>query len=265
MKQQDLWQWVELETDLERMRSTAARSAARGRLVLDELPSDMRLVIGQVQALQLELEQELGTVDLILTDNRRRMVRARKRRERFELRLHHMFIGCDAETCQAIVALARGGEDVDDSRKVVRDYIQANRDAIRFEFDPDELQSRGEHFDLAKVVEDVRLELKDESLEGISITWGRYGRGRRSIRLGSYDFDQRLVRIHPVLDQDWVPRYFIEFIVYHELLHALIPPEQGETQRRIHTEEFRAMEKQFSHYEKALAWEKEHIEKLLNR
>lgn len=261
MKQQDLWQWVELET----MRSSVARSSARGRLVLDELPADMRLVIGQAQALQLELERELGTVDLILTDNRRRMVRAKKRRERYELRLHHMFIGCDVETVDALIVLAQGKGDSDVSRAVVRDYIQANRDAIRFEIDSDELIAQGEHFDLAALLEEVSRELGAQELEGIRITWGRYGRGRRSIRLGSYDFDQRLVRIHPVLDQSWVPKYFVEFIVYHELLHALCPPEEGEKQRRVHTEEFRAMEKRFSHYEQALAWEKAHIEKLLNR
>jgi hypothetical protein len=137
MKQQDLWQWVELET----MRAALSQSGARGRLVLDELPTDMRLVVGQAQALHLELERSLGTVDLILTDNRRRMVRARKRRERYEVRLHHMFIGCDAETVEALHALTRGTGDLERHRQVLRQYIQSNRDAIRFDVDDDVLSA----------------------------------------------------------------------------------------------------------------------------
>ena len=50
---------------------------------------------------------------------------------------------------------------------------------------------------------------------------------RRSIKLGSYSATERLIRVHPALDRPWVPRYFVSYIVYHEMLHHVIPSSQG--------------------------------------
>ena len=53
------------------------------------------------------------------------------------------------------------------------------------------------------------------------LTWGRGGgRARRGgLTFGSYDPVLALIRIHPVLDRRDVPRYFLESVVYHEMLH----------------------------------------------
>lgn len=69
--------------------------------------------------------------------------------------------------------------------------------------------------------------LNEEYFDGslsVDITWGRrQTRGvYRKRRLGSYDAAGSLIRIHPALDKPAVPRFFIEYIVYHEMLHAAI-------------------------------------------
>ncbi len=257
---------------LEKSASTTGATpqiSTRGALILTELPSDMRLSISKAQLLHHQLEQILGVVDLIITDNRRRMVGAKRRNNRHEIRIHHMFVGCDPETTAALAELATA--NTPESRETIRDYIDSNRQQIRAETNPDKQIADGQHHDLQAVLDKTRKELMDaytpmlDHLADITITWGRKGRGQRSIRFGSFDFDQRLIRLHPILDQDWVPDYFVEFIVYHELLHAVHPPRKIANRRSIHTPEFRAMEERFPLFHKALAWEKVNLHRFLNQ
>jgi hypothetical protein len=100
------------------------------------------------------------------------------------------------------------------------------------------------------------------------VTWSRRTprqgeRARKSIKLGSYSAIERLVRIHPVLDKPWVPRYFVAYIVYHELLHHVIPVIQSGGRSLLHPPEFMRRERQFRHFERAAAWEHKHIDRLL--
>ncbi len=90
----------------------------------------------------------------------------------------------------------------------------------------------------------------------VPISWGRdSGRNTRSIRFGGYYPGEALIRIHPRLDQSFVPKYVIRYIVYHEMLHAHIGIEQTEGGRRsIHPRTFKRMERTFPEYEKAVAW-----------
>jgi hypothetical protein len=54
-----------------------------------------------------------------------------------------------------------------------------------------------------------------------------------------------------------VPEFFVEYIVYHELLHALFPPVAAQGGRRdVHTAEFKRFEKKFPRYREAIEFEK---------
>jgi hypothetical protein len=101
--------------------------------------------------------------------------------------------------------------------------------------------------------------------QGVTIGWGRWsGRARpRSIRFGVYLSETRLIRIHPALDQVFVPRFFVEFIVYHELLHDVMPPRLVKGRYQIHTTAFRQREQAFPTYTAALSWRKRHLHRLL--
>lgn len=261
MEQQDFWKWAEREAE----HQEAEREEPRGQLDLSQLPPDLRLSVAEVQKLHRRLDECLGGVDVVLTDNRRRMVSAKIKNGRHRLRLHHMFVGCGDATVEALAGLARGGDGLDEARGVIKDYIAANRDEISFDVDPDEIQAQGQHHDLEAMLDKWRQRIGDDALDEVVITWGRYGRGRRTIRFGSYDFDRKLIRVHPALDQDWVPPFFVEFIVYHELLHALFPPVEHSSRRIVHTEEFRRMEKKFPRYEEALNWERSNLPRFLER
>ncbi|MEM8996076.1 MAG: hypothetical protein AAGF23_14915, partial [Acidobacteriota bacterium] len=105
----------------------------------------------------------------------------------------------------------------------------------------------------------------------VHITWGQNAPRRRhrrgagfSIRLGSYDEASRLVRIHPVLDRPEVPAYVVASVVYHEMLHAAVPPERARpgARRRVHTAEFRRRERLYRDHDRTEAWLADNAERL---
>lgn len=108
---------------------------------------------------------------------------------------------------------------------------------------------------LAPILEEVKAEYFNPDLDA-HITWGRAPRRRsrgprRSIRFASWNEEQRVIRVHPALDQSWVPLEFLRYLVYHELCHAVAKPtEGGGGKRRIHHPEFRHLEAQYPQFEK---------------
>tara|TARA_R110001592_G_scaffold11954_4_gene58198 strand:+ start:346 stop:1179 length:834 start_codon:yes stop_codon:yes gene_type:complete len=118
------------------------------------------------------------------------------------------------------------------------------------------LRTEGRFFDLRLLYEGVNREEFAEEVN-TPITWGRMPtlRRRRSIRFGSFSPTDDLIRIHPYLDQDFVPTYFIRYIVFHEMLHAHMGIEESATGRRlIHPPKFRKREECYAEYDKAVAW-----------
>lgn len=263
-EQQTFWQWAR---ESAREFEDLVKPQVRGKLTLGELPAApperMFEQIRCARMLHLLFEARLvQEVDLSLTNNRRRMLSCKRRGKVLEVRLHHMFLGGGEALFEDLIAFT-GGDDSAGQR--IRAFIDSNRQEIRHEVSPDSLRTLGQNHDLQWILDGVKELLDEDALEEITITWGRRGRGRRSIRFGSYDFDQKLVRIHPALDERWVPTYFLEYIVYHELLHALYPPtsEQDSSRRCVHTEEFKEMERRYPRYEDALAWEAANIKTIL--
>ena len=123
----------------------------------------------------------------------------------------------------------------------------------------------GRYHDLVTILAELRARYCPRR-DDVEIMWGRRsGRVRqRSIRLGVYQPENRRIRIHPALDQAFVPRYFVEFIVYHELLHHLIPAVRVNGRFQIHSATFRAQERAFPDYVAAIAWRKRHLRLLLD-
>jgi hypothetical protein len=126
------------------------------------------------------------------------------------------------------------------------------------------LPNRGRFHDLEMILTALRARYFPDSA-GVSICWGRWsGRTRtRSIRFGTYFPDAKLIRIHPALDQAFVPRLFVEFIVYHELLHHVIPPVRVKGRYQIHSAAFRQREREFPAYAEAMAWRQQFLHRLL--
>jgi predicted SprT family Zn-dependent metalloprotease len=126
------------------------------------------------------------------------------------------------------------------------------------------LPNRGRYHDLEMILTDLRAQYFPHCA-GVTIRWGRWsGRTRvRSMRFGAYLPAEKLIRIHPALDQAFVPRSFVEFIVYHELLHHVIPPVRTKGRYQIHSAAFRRREREFPAYAEAMAWRQQSLRRLL--
>jgi hypothetical protein len=71
-------------------------------------------------------------------------------------------------------------------------------------------------------------------------------------------------RIHPALDQAAVPDWFVRYVLFHEFLHAVHPPVRGRGGRWIrHGPELVRREERYPDLERALAWERDHIDRLI--
>jgi hypothetical protein len=99
----------------------------------------------------------------------------------------------------------------------------------------------------------------------VPVLWGRAARGRWSMTFGSYDFERRIVRVHPRLDHLDVPAFFVEAVIFHELLHHVLGFERQNGRRVMHSTRFRELEARYEHFQLARQWQKENLQRLLGR
>jgi hypothetical protein len=222
------------------------------------------------QALEKRLEAFCGErVSVSITDNRRTMVSHARRSGALALRIHHMFLEADEFTLRAVARYITKSRDRSASA-VLGQYIEAHRQRIATPRKATtKLRTAGTHFDLAVLFDDINRRYF-QGLVDARITWGKDAgkptkrrRRSRSIKLGSYCSDQKLIRIHPALDRDFVPRYFVEYVIFHEMLHHVVPMPVREGRRVCHSREFRARERTFELFTEAERWEKQHVARLL--
>jgi len=198
------------------------------------------------------------TVSLAVTDNATRMLSAAKKNGHIAVRLHRMFLHARDEVLSAVAGFIAGRKEC---RPVIRDFIREN--SPRPEHHTCRrvaLKPHGTIYCLADIFDRLNREYFDGRITA-GITWGRnrYKRRPRRMTLGSYCSSTNIIRITPLLDRRSVPAYVVEFIVYHEMLHADLLVKTLPGRRRLHTKEFRMRERQFAVYEKALDWERKHL------
>jgi hypothetical protein len=177
-----------------------------------------------------------------------------------------MFADADPVITRAL-ALYIADNDRGASR-TLGDFIDANTERVRGRARRTPLQlvvTAGDHHDLRAIYDDLNRHYFDGKIDA-AITWGpRTGRARRrnSIKMGSYSVEDRLIRIHRSLDRAFVPRFFVEWIVFHEMLHQVHDIKVRNGRREFHTKAFLADEARFEHYHEARAWERRHLDALL--
>jgi hypothetical protein len=238
---------------------------------------------GARQALERKLAAAFPgrPVVLSITDNRCSIISHATRRGAVHARIHFMFLDAPPRVVTALVRYLTS--DDREASQIVGHYIEANGARLaRRRPRAIPIHAKGKTHDLLDIFQDLNEKYFDGGCHAL-ITWGRRtkqkrGVPRRAIKLGSYTSLERLIRIHPVLDKPWVPRYFVAYVVYHEMLHHMIPAARGTfrasssnladangsiAKRVLHPPEFLEREQWFRKYERAIEWEKRHIGRLL--
>lgn len=118
------------------------------------------------------------------------------------------------------------------------------------------VQSKGAVYDLTAIRDRMNRLYFDGTVD-CRIGWAKPGRRRRqarlrTIRYGTYNQALNLVRINPLLDDIRVPAQFLDYIVFHEMLHAAVPSRRGESRWSHHRGAFRLLERRFPDHSRML-------------
>jgi predicted metal-dependent hydrolase len=111
--------------------------------------------------------------------------------------------------------------------------------------------ARGHFYDLDAIFEELNTRFFHGLLGRPRMSWSQ-SKTRRI--LGHYDPAHNAIIISRVFDHVAVPRYVLEYIVYHEMLHLKHPVKLRGSRRCVHSAEFQAEEKLFPRVAEANAF-----------
>lgn len=225
----------------------------------------MCLPFGQnAQTLKAQLSRLIGrSIDLTLTNNSTSLLSVNEGKAVPRVRLHRMFLAAGEEVLSEIADYIGARKE---KTPLFWEFVRHNRAALPEAPERNvRINTRGRHHDLAGLFAAVNAEYFSGALD-CRITWGRRSKPVRVRQrtLGSYTLETDTIRINQMLDRAAVPRYYVEFVVYHEMLHAQMYREQArrggaistEGKRRVvHSAEFKQRERLFRDYERAMRFE----------
>ena len=110
------------------------------------------------------------------------------------------------------------------------------------------VSAKGQVYDLEAIFEQLNIRFFHGLLGRPQMTWSsELARNR----LGHYDPAHNAIVVSRIFDQARVPRYALEYIVYHEMLHLKHPVKLRGSRRCVHSPEFQAEEKLFPRLQEA--------------
>jgi predicted metal-dependent hydrolase len=102
--------------------------------------------------------------------------------------------------------------------------------------------AQGHAYHLEEIFEDLNRQYFHGLMARPLMTWSSE---RARNRLGHYDPAHNAIVVSSLFDQPRVPRYVVEYILYHEMLHLKHPVKLRGSRRCVHSAEFQAEERLF--------------------
>jgi hypothetical protein len=113
------------------------------------------------------------------------------------------------------------------------------------------LGPEGRFFHLEEVFDSLNMRYFNGLMGRPELTWSEH-LARRS--LGHYDAAHNTIVVSRVFDRPSSPRYALEYLLYHEMLHLKHPVRMRGTRRCVHSADFKAEESRFPQLAEALAF-----------
>ena len=110
---------------------------------------------------------------------------------------------------------------------------------------------QGRFYNLDEVFDALNVRFFGGLLGRPELTWSESA-AKRS--LGHYDAAHNTIVVSRVFDRPSSPRYAIEYLLYHEMLHLKHPVRMRGVRRCVHSQEFKAEERLFPQLEEAMAF-----------
>jgi hypothetical protein len=109
----------------------------------------------------------------------------------------------------------------------------------------------GHYYHLDEVFDTLNVRFFGGMLGRPELTWSEHMAKRA---LGHYDAAHNTIVVSRVFDRPSSPRYAIEYLLYHEMLHLKHPVRMKGVRRCVHSREFKAEEALFPQLTEALAF-----------
>jgi len=109
----------------------------------------------------------------------------------------------------------------------------------------------GRFYNLDEVFDSLNARFFGGLLGRPELTWSEHTAKRA---LGHYDASHNTIVVSRVFDRPSSPRYAIEYLLYHEMLHLKHPVRRQGLRRCVHSREFKAEEALFPRLAEALAF-----------
>jgi len=106
----------------------------------------------------------------------------------------------------------------------------------------------GKVYDLEEIFEQLNREYFHGLMARPALTWSEH-KARRL--LGHYDAAHNTIMVSSILDAAKVPRYVVEYLVYHEMLHLVHPVKMRAGRRCVHPKAFQLDEARFPRLQEA--------------
>lgn len=110
---------------------------------------------------------------------------------------------------------------------------------------------RGQAYDLDKVFDHLNARYFDGRLQKPVLSWSQ--RPTRRV-FGHHDGVHEAIVISRTLDTYSIPRFVLEFVLYHEMLHIKHPPSRSGSRSIYHSDEFQVDERRFEKFREATDW-----------
>lgn len=111
--------------------------------------------------------------------------------------------------------------------------------------------AQGRVYDLGRMFQRLNQRFFDGQIKRPTLTWSQ--RRTRTI-LGHHDGVHETIVISKTLDSEDVPEWFVEYILYHEMLHIKHPARLINGRRYYHTKAFRTDEQRYPRFNEAQLW-----------
>ena len=169
--------------------------------------------------------------------------------------LNEGFITASEEIITAIIKSIFDGKTAKNTQIIKQYAVGEEYSDILLELDLSaEIEAdnpQGQFLDLDLLFEKINRQYFNNGLSKPRLSWSQSLTRRK---FGHYEPSRDRVVISLTLDDNNIPSFVVEFILYHELLHKHCPEKWVNGQIRIHTPEFKQLEQEFEFYQDAQAW-----------
>jgi hypothetical protein len=184
------------------------------------------------------------------------LYRIERRGERIRLVASEGFVGAPEPVLRALVQVATPYARKQRPRREIRDYVDGPRyaDALRLVEKAGgayRSRPRGRIHDLRVLFDRVNADYFGGEQTPPRLLWSERV---PSVEFGHYEPATDTVRLSQRLDAPDVPRFVLEHVMHHELLHRALGAERRGDRRRYHSGRFRREERRFERYAEAEAF-----------